>query len=93
MGRLSGAGGDYYIGTQAVSDKKFEVIRIGSQAALVGVQIGSQDVITVRNYPAQLPGGYLICAEGNEPINHIEISSGWAEGFLLPTWVEELPSS
>jgi hypothetical protein len=93
MGRLSGAGGDYYIGTQAVSDKKFEVIRIGSQATLVGVQVGNQDVMTDRNYPALLPTGYLICAEGNEPINYISISAGWAEGFLMPTWVEELPST
>jgi hypothetical protein len=92
LGRLSGAGGDYYIGTQAVSDKKFEVIRIGAQATLVGVQVGNQDVMTARNYPAQLPSGYLICAEGNEPINHIEISAGWAEGFVMQTWVEELPS-
>lgn len=93
LGRLSGAGGDYYIGTEAVSDKKFEVIRIGSQATLVGVQVGNQDVISARNYPEALPAGYLICAEGNEPINHFEISSGWAEGFLMPSWVEELSSS
>lgn len=91
LGRLSGAGGDYYIGTQAVSDKKFEVIRIGTDGAtLVGVQVGNQDVATERNYPAAMPGGYLICAEGTDPINHIELSTGYAEGFLMPEWVENL---
>lgn len=93
LGRISGSGGDYYIGTQAVSDQKFEVIRIGAQANLVGVQVGNQDVTIARNYPSYLPGGYLICAEGNEPINHIELSSGWAEGFRMPAWIEELPTT
>ena len=90
LGRLSGAGGDVYIGTQAVSDKKFDVIKIGSDGAtLVGVQIGNQDVMTDRNYPTAIPGGYLICAGGKDYINHIELSAGWAEGFIVPDWALE----
>jgi hypothetical protein len=90
LGRGFGIGGDYYIGTQAVSDKKFDVIKIGTDGAtLVGVQIGNQDVTTAKNLPAALPGGYLICADGKSYIYHIELSSGWAEGFLVPDWVVE----
>lgn len=84
LGRLTGEGGDYYIGTQAVSDKKFTHIKVGADGAtLVGVQIGNQDVTTDRNYPAAMPGGYLMCAGGKEYFNHIEFSAGYAQGILL----------
>jgi hypothetical protein len=84
MGRLAGEGGDHYIGTQAVSDKKFTHIIIGTDGAtLVGVQIGSQDVTSARNYPASMPGGYIMCAGGDAYFNHIEFSAGNAEGLLL----------
>lgn len=84
MGRLAGEGGDHYIGTQAVSNKKFTHIIIGTDGAtLVGVQIGNQDVKTGRNYPASMPGGYVMCAGGNNYFNHIQFSAGNAEGLLL----------
>jgi hypothetical protein len=82
--RIAGEGGDYYIGTQAVSDKKFTHIKVGADGAtLVGVQVGNQDVKTTRNYPAVLPGGYMMCAGGQEYFNHIEFSTGYAQGILL----------
>lgn len=84
IGRLAGEGGDYYIGTQAVSNKKLTHIIVGSDGAtLVGVQIGGVDVKTTRNYPASMPGGYIMCAGGTEYFNHIEFSAGNAEGLIL----------
>ena len=84
MGRMAGEGGDHYIGTQAVSDKKFTHIIVGSDGAtLVGVQIGNQDVTTQKNYPSAMPGGYIMCAGGTQYFNHIEFSAGYAQGLLL----------
>jgi hypothetical protein len=84
LGRIAGEGGDHYIGTQAISNKKFTHIEIGPDGAtLVGVQIGNQDVKARKNYPAAMPGGYLMIAGGDQYFNHIEFSAGWAEGLLL----------
>lgn len=84
LGRIAGEGGDYYIGTEAVSDKKFTHIKIGSDGAtLAGVQIGNQDVTTERNYPSAMPGGYIMCAGGDNYFNHIELRDGYAQGFLV----------
>lgn len=91
---LSGEGGDYYIGTQAVSNKKFAAIRVGHEGAtLVGVQlttcdeygevtIGNQNVKTAKNYPASMPQNYLMIAGGTNYFNHIEFSAGYASGYL-----------
>lgn len=84
LGRMTGEGGDYYIGTQAVSDKMFTHIIVGTDGAtLVGVQIGNQDVKTARNYPSAMPGGYIMCAGGDNYFNHIEFSAGSAQGLLV----------
>jgi hypothetical protein len=84
MGRMIGEGGDYYIGTDPVSDKKFSLIQIGAEGATVaGAQIGNQDVRTLKNYPAKLPGGYLMCAGGDNHFNHIHLTDGYAEGVLM----------
>lgn len=84
LGRIAGEGGDCYIGTQAVSDKKLTHIIVGSDGAtLVGVQIGNQDVSSERNYPSAMPGGYIMCAGGSNYFNHIEFSEGYAEGLIL----------
>ena len=90
LGRIAGEGGDHYIGTDAVSDKKFTHIKIGSDGAtLVGVQIGNQDVASARDYPSAMPGGYIMCAGGDRYFNHIELSAGNAQGFLLSEAEEE----
>lgn len=84
LGMLAGEGGDYYIGTQAVSDKKFSHIKVGSDGAtLVGVQRMGVDVMTARNYPSAMPGGYIMCAGENGYFDHIEFSAGYAQGTLL----------
>lgn len=84
LGMVAGEGGDHYIGTQAVSTKKFTHIVFGSDGGtLVGVQIGNQDVKTTRNYPATIPGGYIMCAGSGQYFNHIELSAGSAEGLVL----------
>jgi hypothetical protein len=84
LGKMIGEGGDYYIGTQAVSNKKFSHIQIGPDGAtLVGVQIGNQSVMAARNYPAAMPGGYLMCAGGQDYFNYISLSAGNAEGVIL----------
>jgi hypothetical protein len=84
LGRIAGEGGDFYIGAQAISNKKFTHIEVGTDGAtLVGVQIGNQDVKTAKNYPAAMPGGYLMIAGGDKYFNHIEFSAGWGEGLLL----------
>jgi hypothetical protein len=85
LNRIVGGGGDYYIGNQAaVADKKFAHIEIGKDGAtLVGVQIGNQDIMAERNYPAAMPGGYLICAGGKEYVNYINLSAGYAKGYPI----------
>ena len=89
LSRVAGAGGDHYIGTSAISDKRFEIIRIGaSGATLTDVRIGGVSVKASRNYPDSMPADYLICAEGDVPIDYIELSAGWAEGWIMPEWVE-----
>jgi hypothetical protein len=89
LGRIAGEGGDYYIGTQAVSDKKFRVIKFVESAGLAGVQIGGVDVKASKNYPDTIPGGYIMTPAGDTYINHIELSSGWAEGWLVSEPDEE----
>jgi hypothetical protein len=83
LGILAGEGGDYYIGTQAVSNKKFTHIIFGPDGGtLVGVQIDNQDVKTARNYPATIPGGYIMCAGTSKAFNHISLSAGNASGLI-----------
>jgi hypothetical protein len=86
LGILAGEGGDYYIGTQAVSDKLFTHIIFGSDGGtLVGVQIANQDVKTARNYPASIPGGYIMCAGTGKSFNYISLSAGNACGLIDDT--------
>jgi hypothetical protein len=87
LGILAGEGGDYYIGNQAaVADKLFTHIIFGPDGGtLVGVQIGSQDVKTARNYPASIPGGYIMCAGTGKSFNYINLSAGNASGLVDDT--------
>jgi hypothetical protein len=50
LGILAGEAGDYYIGTDALTDKKFSRIVIGPDGATVSVlKIMGTDVVTARN--------------------------------------------
>jgi hypothetical protein len=86
LGILAGEGGDYYIGTQSVSDKLFTHIIFGPDGGtLVGVQIASQSVMVERNYPATIPGGYIMCAGSGRAFNYISLSAGNASGIIDDT--------
>jgi hypothetical protein len=84
LGILTGEGGDYYIGNQtAVTDKKFTHIIFGPDGGtLVEVKIEGSSVKTARNYPASIPGGYIMCAGTGNSFNHIELSAGNASGLV-----------
>jgi hypothetical protein len=82
LGQMMGESGDYYIGTAAVTTKKFSHIVVGPSGATVTVcKIRGVDVVTARNYGA-LPAGYTICAGGDDYIDAITLSAGSAEGVI-----------
>ena len=82
LGILAGEAGDYYIGTDAVTTKKFSRIIIGPDGATVSVlKDNGTDVCSARNYSA-LPAGYVICAGGNDYIDAVTLSAGNAEGII-----------
>jgi hypothetical protein len=82
LGAMAGQAGDYFIGTDAITTKKFSHIVIGHDGATVTVcKIRGIDVVTARNYGA-LPPGYVICAGGDDYIDAITLSAGSALGLL-----------
>jgi hypothetical protein len=82
LGQLAGEEGDYYIGTDAVTDKKFSHVIIGPDGATVSVlKVMGTDVCTARNYDV-LPAGYVICAGGRNYIDAVTLTAGNAEGIL-----------
>jgi hypothetical protein len=85
LGIMAGEGGDYYIGNQAaVTDKKFTHIIFGPDGGtLTDVKIGAQSVKTSRNYPATIPGGYIMCAGIGKYFDYIDLSAGNASGLVL----------
>jgi len=82
LGVLAGEAGDYYIGTTAVTTKKFAAIVIGPDGATVTVcKIRGVDVMTERNYGV-LPAGYIMTAGGDDYFDAITLSAGNASGLL-----------
>lgn len=82
LGKSLGEGGDYYIGTAAVTTKKFALIVVGPSGATVSVcKIRGVDVKTARNY-GSLPAGYMMCAGGNDYFNSITFSAGSGLGII-----------
>lgn len=78
---LTGEGGDYQIGTTAITDKKFSRIVITAEATLTALKIRGIDVRTVRNY-GTLPVGYVLVAGGDDFFDHVDFATGSAEGYL-----------
>lgn len=87
LGIIAGEGGDYFIGNQApITDKLFTHIILGPDGGtLAGVQIDSQSVMASRNYPATMPGGYIMCAGAGKAFNYISLTGGNASGLIDDT--------
>jgi hypothetical protein len=84
LGVMAGQAGDYYIGVEAVTTKKFSMIVIGPDGATVTVcKIRGVDVIADRNYGI-LPEGYRMVAGGDDYFDAITLSEGNAEGVIYP---------
>lgn len=81
---LAGEGGDYFIGTTAVTTKKFSKIKVTAAATLTDVKVRGVSVKTARNYPNSVPVGYEMIAGGDDYFDYIELSAGSAEGYVYP---------
>ena len=93
MGALACEGGDYYIGTTAVANKRFTHIVIGPDGATVSeVKIRGVSVKSARNYGA-LPAGYVMCAGSGEYFDYIYLTSGNAQGLVKTENAYVLPSA
>ena len=79
---LVGEAGDYFIGTTAITDKKFSRIKITTETVLTELKIRGVSIITARNY-GTIPVGHELVAGGDDYFDHVDLYSGSAIGFLF----------
>jgi hypothetical protein len=78
---LVGEAGDYFIGTTAITTKKFSRIKITTEATLTELKIRGVSVVTDRNY-GTLPVGHELVAGGDDYFDHVDLATGTAIGYI-----------